>query len=149
MKPISLNEFADRVAAVMPIMCKSMVQYEQNALTAGTLSLPQFWTLSWLADHPGATMHDLAAALGLKASTATMLVDRLADLKLLARKRGNEDRRMVLVRLTARGTSMIHEIRDQKKQALRETFRALSAEERQLYLDLMETLAARLENRGS
>jgi len=148
MKPISLNEFADRLAAVMPVMCKSMVQYEQNALTTGTLSLPQFWALSWLADHPGTTMHDLAIVLGMKASTATMLVDRLVDLKFLTRKRSEKDRRIVLVKLTAGGLRIITEIHDQKKKALRETFRPLSAVERQQYLALIETLAARLEDRG-
>jgi len=147
MKPISLNEFADRLAAVMPIMCKSMVQYEQNALTAGTLSLPQFWALSWLESHPGTTMHDLAIVLGMKASTATMLVDRMVDLKLLTRKRSEKDRRIVLVKLTSNGLKMITEIKEQKKQALRETFRPLSALERQQYLELIETLAARLEGR--
>lgn len=145
MKAISLNEFSERLSAVMPVMCKSMMKYEQNALTTGTLSLPQFWALSWLADHPGATMHDLAGAMNLKASTATMLVDRLVQLSLLDRKRGGDDRRKVLVRLTAKGRRIIDEVFSQKKKALQETFRHLSPPERQKYLELIEKLAQRLE----
>jgi len=145
MKTISLNEFAERLSAVMPVMCKSMMKYEENALTTGTLSLPQFWALAWLADHPSATMHDLAGAMNLKAPTATMLVDRLVKLKLLDRKRDGKDRRKVLVGISAKGRRTIDVVFSQKKKALQETFRHLSAVERQQYLDLIEKLAFRLE----
>lgn len=130
----------------MPVMCKSMVRYEQNALTAGTLSLPQFWVMSWLMDHRAATMHELSSAMKMKPSTATMQVDRLVRMKLLSRRREDKDRRKVHVALTRTGSQMIREIYQQKKMALRETFRHLNARERRLYIDLIETLAGRLEN---
>lgn len=145
MKPLSLQEFAERLTAVMPVMCKSMVRYEQNALTKGEVSLPQFWAMSWLAGHTGATMHDLAKAMNLKPSTATMLVDRLVDLKMMARDRDGVDRRRVLVRLSTRGRKILDEVHSQKRKALQETFRHLNAAERQQYLELIEKLAARLE----
>jgi len=145
MKSISLSEFAERLTAVMPVMCKSMMQYEQNALTTGVLSLPQFWSLSWLLEHRDATMHDLAKAMDMKASTATMLVDRLAELKFIDRKRDSADRRKVMVRVTAKGKRIIDEIHLTKKKALQETFRHLNPEERQQYLDLLEKLAGRLQ----
>ena len=142
---ITLNNFAERLSAVMPVMCKSMMKYEENALTTGTVSLPQFWVLSWLADFPDATMHDLAKAMNMKAPTATMLVDRLVQLKLLDRKRAGDDRRKVLVHLTAKGRRTIEEVFSQKKKALQETFRHLSPGERLQYLELIEKLARRLE----
>jgi len=145
MKPLSLQEFAERLTAVMPVMCKSMVRYEQNALTKGEVSLPQFWAMSWLNDHTGATMHDLARAMNLKPSTATMLVDRLVELKMIDRDRDGVDRRRVLVRLTARGRKILDEVHSQKRMALQETFRHLNPTERQKYLELIEKLAARLE----
>ena len=145
MKPLSLQEFAERLTAVMPVMCKTMVRYEQNALTKGEVSLPQFWAMSWLVTHEQATMHDLAASLSMKPSTATMLVDRLVELKMLDRHRDGQDRRRVLVRITAKGRRMLDEIHSQKRMALQETFRPLTPVERQQYLDLIETLARRLE----
>ena len=145
MKPLSLNVFAERLSAVMPVMCKSMVRYEQNALTKGEVSLPQFWAMSWLSDHTGATMHDLAKAMNLKPSTATMLVDRLVELKMMDRDRDGVDRRRVLVRLSARGRKILDEVYSQKQKALQETFRHLSPAERLQYLELIEKLADRLE----
>mgnify|MGYP003604789966 FL=1 len=146
MKPLSLHEFAERVSAVMPVMCKSMVRYEQNALTKGEVSLPQFWAMSWLATNRDATMHDLARAMNMKASTATMLVDRLVEARLLSRERDGVDRRRVLVRLTNKGRTMLEEVHTQKRKALQETFRPLTPDERQQYLHLIETLAQRLED---
>ncbi len=142
---LSLQEFAERLTAVMPVMCKSMVRHEQNALTKGELSLPQFWVMAWLEGHPSATMHELANAMSMKPSTATMLVDRLVRQKLIDRRRDGIDRRRVLVHLTAKGRRILEEIHTQKRKALQETFRPLTAEERQQYLDLIETLAKRLE----
>ena len=146
MKPLSLHEFAERVSAVMPVMCKSMVRYEQNAMTKGEVSLPQFWAMSWLATNRDATMHDLARAMNMKASTATMLVDRLVEARLLSRERDGVDRRRVLVRLTNKGRTMLEEVHTQKRKALQETFRPLTPDERQQYLHLIETLAQRLED---
>lgn len=146
MGTITLDNLAERLTAVMPIMCKSMVRYEENALTEGTLTLPQFWALSWLKENTTATMNELAEATNLIPSTATMLVDRLCELKLVERQRDEGDRRKVQVRLTEAGKKTIQEIHDQKKKALRETFRHLNADEREQYLKLIETLAERLRN---
>lgn len=145
MNVLSLPRFAERLTAVMPVMCKSMVRYEQNALTKGEVSLPQFWAMSWLSDHTGASMHDLARAMNLKPSTATMLVDRLVELKMMDRDRDGVDRRRVLVRVSSRGRKILDEVHSQKRKALQETFRHLNATERQQYLELIEKLAARLE----
>ncbi|MCB1070734.1 MAG: MarR family transcriptional regulator [Verrucomicrobia bacterium] len=144
MNEVSLQEFAERVSSVMPVMCKSMMRYEENALTQGILSVPQFWAMSWLGKNPASSMHDLAQALKLKPSTATMLITRLTEMGLVERKHDTDDRRKVLVRLTRKGIKLLDEIGAQKKKALQETFRPLNPTERNQYLFLIETLAARL-----
>lgn len=137
MPDTSLHEFAERLSAVLPVMCKSMVRYEQNALTTGELTLPQFWALSWVQERDGAAMNDLAVAMAMNPSTATLLVDRLVRKKLMSR---------VLVRLTRQGRRILEEIHTQKRKALLETFRPLTARERSRYLELVETLARRIES---
>ena len=144
--PPALAAFADRLSAAMPVLCASMIRHERNALTDGRLSLPQFWALAWLEGHEaGAPMHELAAALDLKASTATLLVDRLCARSWARRVSDPADRRRVIIRLTPSGRRLVREIHDTKRKALQETFRALSADERHRYLELIETLAARLQ----
>ena len=145
MKPVSLEQFSARLSAVMPVMCSSMMRYEKNMLTAGTLTLPQFRLLCWLQAHPDATMHEAAAAVQVKASTATMLVDRLSGHALVRRSRVAGDRRKVQLRLTAKGANVLDEIARQRERALQETFRHLSPRERNNYLAILEKLAKRLQ----
>jgi DNA-binding MarR family transcriptional regulator len=145
-RTLSLAAFAERLTAAMPVLCASMLRHERNALTDGRLSLPQFWAMAWLEGRPaGAPMHNLAAAMELKAPTATLLVDRLCRQKWVRRQHDPADRRRVIIHLTPAGRRLVHEVHATKRQALQETFRALSADERNRYLELIETLAARLQ----
>jgi len=147
MAKVSLNEFADRLTAVMPVVIKSMIRHEQNALIDGCINPSQYWAMNWLAlREEGATMNEFAEATDMRPSTATMLVDRLVELKFVERSNDPDDRRKVLVRLTAEGKKAQGEIKEQKKNAVRETFRPLDEDEREQYLSLIETLADRLEN---
>lgn len=145
MQPVSLAQFSSRLSAVMPVMCTSMMRYEKNMLTAGTLTLPQFRLLCWLREHPEASMHEAAAAVQVKASTATMLVDRLAGHALVRRSRVAGDRRKVQLRLTPKGAGVLDEMARQREMALQETFRHLSPRERTDYLVILEKLAKRLQ----
>jgi len=58
--------------------------------------------LDWLADGPK-TAGQLSAATGLRPAATTALIDRLVDRGLVERVRGEQDRRQVLVRMTAEG----------------------------------------------
>lgn len=146
MPSITLEEFAERLTAVMPIVIKSMIRYEENALSMGCINPSQYWALNWLGQTDGATMNEFAEATNMRPSTATMLVDRLVEMNQVERHSDPDDRRKVLVRLTDDGRKMLTEINEQKKNALRETFRPLHEDEREQYLSLIETLADRLEN---
>jgi DNA-binding MarR family transcriptional regulator len=136
--------FADRLHALMPRLCRAMMRYERNYLTSGVLTLPQLWALEIIREVGAATMHDLAAALQFKSSSATMLVDRLEHLGLIRRQREARDRRVVRVALSARGRRALEQIADQKKLGIRHAFKPLSARERGLYLQLIEKMAGAL-----
>lgn len=145
MTDLPLQEFARRLASAMPVLCRSMMRYEEDLLSAEALTPQQFTAMRWLGERELATMHEWAIALGMKASSATQLADRLVGLGLIERKPGEDDRRKVLITLTARGREVMAKTVKQKTKALMETFRPLTAEERKHYLALIETLAERLE----
>jgi len=67
------------------------------------LSGAQLWALSQLQARPGSTVSELAVALSIHLSTASNLLDRLEDRKLVRRHRGPPDQRVVRVTLTAEG----------------------------------------------
>lgn len=133
--------FARRVDGLMSRLCRGMVRHEQNYLTRGELTMPQFWALEWVRQAGGARMQDFVAALRIKSSTGTMLVDRLVSLGLMRRAPNPGDRRSVALALTARGARAVDEVHRQRRRGIRRMFTPLTAKERREYLALLEKLA--------
>lgn len=142
--PMTPDAFAERLASLMPRLCRAMIRYESNWLTKGRLTLPQFWALERLSGAGPCPMHDLAAALSMKNPAATMMADRLEQLRLVRRVRDPGDRRVVQVELTPRGRTIVRQVHREKRRGMTAMFRALSASEREQYLGLMEKLAGQL-----
>ena len=71
------------------------------------LSGAQLWALSELRARPGATISQVASALSVHLSTASNLLDRLEERKLVRRHRGPPDQRVVRVALTPEGEAML------------------------------------------
>jgi DNA-binding MarR family transcriptional regulator len=67
----------------------------------------QVWMLATIADAPDITVTQLGKALSVHVSTASNLLDKLARAGLVERLRGEEDRRLVRLRLTDRGRDIV------------------------------------------
>lgn len=67
----------------------------------------QVWMLATIADSPDITVSQLGQALSVHVSTASNLLDKLARAGLVERLRGDEDRRVVRLRLTEKGRDVI------------------------------------------
>lgn len=63
--------------------------------------------LATIADTPGITVSQLAQALSVHVSTASNLLEKLARAGLVERLRGEEDRRVVRLRLTDEGRNIV------------------------------------------
>ena len=71
------------------------------------LSGAQLWALSELKSRPGATVSEIASALSVHLSTASNLLDRLEDRKLVRRHRGPPDQRIVRIMVTDEGDALL------------------------------------------
>ncbi len=67
----------------------------------------QVWMLATIADTPDITVSQLSQALSVHVSTASNLLDKLARAGLVDRLRGEEDRRVVRLRLTEKGREIV------------------------------------------
>jgi DNA-binding MarR family transcriptional regulator len=67
----------------------------------------QVWMLATIAGTPDITVSQLGQALSIHVSTASNLLDKLARAGLVERLRGEEDRRVVRLRLTDKGRDII------------------------------------------
>lgn len=140
--------FAEQVDRLTSPLCRMMVRREQNSITRGELSLPQFWALEMVHEGGARPQHDLVSALQLKSSTGTVFVDRLVDMGLVRRERSTRDRRAVQLELTARGRRLVEAIHRQRRRALRRMYAPLTARERAGYLAMLKKLTREFLKEG-
>ncbi len=141
---LSVAKFARRLSETFPLLMREILRYENNYLTRGVITPPQFWALSQMAKQKTCQMHDLALCMNLKFSSATGLVDRLVKQRLVCRDRSKNDRRVVHVSITPKGRRIFDQICEQKRKGIAKLFSRLSASERARYLEIIQKLASNL-----
>ncbi|MDO9227466.1 MAG: MarR family winged helix-turn-helix transcriptional regulator [Pseudomonadota bacterium] len=84
------------------------VRQHSRALEAACgINGAQVWMLAAIAEAPDSTVSQLSQALSIHISTASNLLDKLARAGLVERLRTEEDRRVVLLRLTDAGKAVV------------------------------------------
>ncbi|MBI4306112.1 MAG: MarR family transcriptional regulator [Chloroflexi bacterium] len=104
------------------------IRKEMRQRTLLGLSVPQFRALNYLGRRPGTSLSELAEFLGLTPPSASKLVQKLVSYKVVARRVG-QDRRRVRLTLTARGRAALDAARAETRQKLAESLEALSRKE--------------------
>jgi len=135
---MDIKEFARKVIELSPQIIRGFQQYENNYLTRGEITLPQFWALSYLVRNGKSTMNNLAKYLKISPSATTGLIDRLIIQGLVVRKNDFHDRRIVWIGLTAKGNGIIKSICKQKTETLIKVFEKISPKDRSHYLNILE-----------
>lgn len=90
----------------------------------------------------GLTMRELASSLGVTGATASVLGDRLVSQDLAVRSPDPADRRVVRLAPTPRGTELAARYRQAQRAAVASLFHALTDEQVEAWLDIMQTVAA-------
>jgi DNA-binding MarR family transcriptional regulator len=93
------------LASVPPLMQEIRARMREAA-PAG-LSIPQFRALIFARNHPGASLSELAAHLGITVPTASVAVDRLVRQKLLRAPVSPDNRRRLSLQLTRAGARAV------------------------------------------
>ncbi len=144
-KNISIQTFAADMQQLLPTFLGAMLRRERNAVSQGIITLPQFLGLGFLRKNPGSPVKAFADTLGLKPSSASGLIDRMVKNGLILRVHSKTDRRVILLTLKAKGERMVDEILEQKRRSLSELFAPLTADERTIYLKLMQKVVERVD----
>ena len=135
---MNIKEFASRVIELFPQIIRGFKQYENNYLTRGEITLPQFWALGYLDRNGKSKMNNLAKHLKISPPATTGLIDRLILQGLVVRKDDSHDRRIVWIELTAKGRGIIKSITRQKTETLIKVFGRISPKDREHYLSILE-----------
>jgi len=105
------------------------IRTEMRSRRAPSLSVPQFRVLAFLSRRPGAPLSSVAEHLGVTRSTASAIVDRLVRRELVSRTAHPQERRCVVLTLTAAGVEHHEQAREAASARLAKVLAGMSAAE--------------------
>lgn len=140
------SEVSDEVAGLDEVMAGARVVAgiiaASLAQTDARVTLPQLRVLAVTADRGALTVNDVADVLGVHASNATRLVDRLVDRGWVERRTDPQNGRQRRLTLTQSGRSLLASVMDHRRAALRQLMEGLPAAARAELVSAMGALAA-------
>jgi DNA-binding MarR family transcriptional regulator len=133
------HECARQIFDVTPTVIQA-IRFEMRSLRLTDLTVPQFRTLAFINNHPGASLSDAAEFIGLTLSSMSILVNGLVERGLVQREPGLADRRRVHLSLTDAGLVMFRNVRTGTQDRLAEMVGKLSDEQQRTIVQAMELL---------
>lgn len=119
-----------KLIEVLPPIFKRLLTRLPNQVPGGIRLTPdQYGVLVHVGGGPGCSMGDIAAGRGIALNSATALVDRLVALGAAERTTDPADRRIVRVVSTVTGLKAIVQLRELRRQALRQMLEDLGTED--------------------
>lgn len=110
-----------------------------------SLSKPELLALESISKQKELTMSKLAKNLGVGFSTATSIIDRLIEKKLVNRERNHGDRRVVKVSLSKRGKEIVSAYQEQKKKSFKKMIEVLTESEQEIFVLVLEKIANEIQ----
>ena len=111
----------------------------------GELTLPQYQLVAALREKPQRPVGELAEAAGIAPPTATRMLDGLERAGIIRRKPSSEDRRVVTVQLTPKGSRVLARKRKRVEERRRALYDSLTPAEREQAESLLHRLAALMD----
>ena len=97
---------ATTVLEVVPMIMRN-IRKEMRRNRGNDLSVPQLRSLSFISHNEGASLSDVAEHIGLSLPSASKLIDGLVNRKLVLRIPSEDDRRRIMLSLTATGVTTL------------------------------------------
>ncbi len=106
-----------------------MRQYSLDAWMGLSLTVPQLKSLFFISTHLNTSPGKLAEALGVTPSNVTGIIDRLVEQGLVHREENHKDRRVLVLKLTEKGQSILANLRERRSSRMQEILDDLSEQE--------------------
>jgi len=141
MKKDNTVELVETIFKVTRLM-KDQMSFTNNLIH---LSVLQIQTLVFLKQNTKTSMSDIAEYFHIELPSATSLVNKLCDQKLVKRSADQKDRRLVMITLTSTGKELLERAMSQRKKKLEKILFYLSSKEKLELLNIFKTLDAKLQ----
>lgn len=146
MSTVSLAAFADKLSEILPLIMREFLRRQVQEIYKGTVTLQQFLVMEFVKDHPDSKMCELATYMGVSMATMTGVVDRLVRQKYVERHFDPSDRRTIKCALTQKGSILLKEILERRRDMIINIFGKLSQTDRQDYLRILTQVKDILTN---
>lgn len=123
-------------------LMKEEMSYTNNLVH---LSILQIQTLIFLNKNKRVSMSDVAEHFHIELSSATSLITKLYNQKLIERHTDEEDRRLVRITLTSEGSVLLKQAMRERRKKMEKTLSYLSDRERSELSAILETLHTKLQ----
>jgi DNA-binding MarR family transcriptional regulator len=133
--------YLSKLEWLSPILVRGLKLLTSVEAFGQEFSFSQVMILHSLMIQKESRMNDLARFLGLSKANASGLVDRLVNKGLIAREHGVEDRRVVQVRLTAKGQRVARGLAKIQRQGLAQMMRRVPEQNVKLVIETLEQMA--------
>lgn len=110
---------------------RTMRQHGPDAWMQLNLTILQVKSLFFITNHGFTNFKNLATALKVTPSNLTGVIDRLVEQGLVSRTENPEDRRMMVLKATEKGESLVGELRERRMSYLTKALTDLAPEELQ------------------
>jgi len=121
--------------ALVGVSARSLADVEE------TVTIAQFRVLVVLVTHGHSTLVQLAARLGVNASTAQRQVDRLVREGLVDRRENPDDRREVVIAVTGQGAALVDAVTARRREAISRIVQHLPDSDRSALIAALEAFA--------
>lgn len=129
-------EIEDLLRSVATILRKR----GRDILAGFEITPPQFDALLVLREYGELTMGELCIKMFLACSTATDLIDRMERNDLIARVRDPQDRRVIRLRVLDKGSRVIEEVLESRRQYLATILSEVDEAQRQQMIEALERI---------
>ena len=137
---VSEEMFANRIQDLFPRIMRYLEAEAERELIGLDVTSSQMGALVALSRAQERTMGELAEDLGLTESATTRLVDRLVGMNLVRRRRDDQDRRVVRVRLSSYGRQLVELVLSRRQAQFLRTAAHMTDDERGRLLGGLEAL---------
>ena len=137
MTGLSAAEFADKVSETMAVIYREFMKQQASEFYKLKVTVPQLGILEFLHRSGGSNMSDIARYMNVTTAAMTGIVDRLVRDGYVMREHDDNDRRIVRIKLTAKGGSVVRSMIERKRRFTAKIFSTLSHSEREEYLKIL------------
>ncbi|MEO0140487.1 MAG: MarR family transcriptional regulator [candidate division WOR-3 bacterium] len=140
-----LEESTKKAELLLRIICSLIRLHGREILSRHHLSPPQFDIMTTIYFEGELSQNEMPKKLHLAKSTISALLDRLEKQGMITKKKTPDDKRISTVRLTFKGTNVIEQVIERRRELLRELYSHLSERQREEFNEIISRFAYLLE----